>query len=49
MKMPFTTARFVDTEFGVPVKRDWPKDDGICAEPRKLELNRKVKLIQCMY
>lgn len=49
MKMPFTTPRLVDTEAGVPAKRDCPTDDGICYEPRKLELNRKVKLRQCMY
>ena len=42
--MPLTTLRLVDTRYcSTAGKRDWPKV-GICAQPRKLELNRKAKL-----
>ena len=42
-KAPSTTLRLLDTECcgSARGKRDWLKDVGISAEPRKLELNKK--------
>lgn len=44
MKRLSTTLSLVDRELWVCWgERGWPKDTGICAEPRKLKLNRKAK------
>lgn len=43
--MPFTAPRVVDTPYCSSAgERDWP-EVGIHAEPRKLTLNRKAKLM----